>query len=101
MTSLLGKSAADLRMLMSGWGEPAFRGDQLYSAIYRERLTDLAAIPTLPHPLRKQLAESYSAGHPEVAARFESTDGTVRYLLRLEDGRTVECVLMPEDGTET
>ena len=40
-------------------------------------------------------------GLPEIAHRYESADGTRRYLLRLEDGRTVETVLMPEDGRDT
>ena len=32
---------------------------------------------------------------------YESADGTRRYLLRLEDGRTVETVLMPEGERDT
>jgi len=101
MTSLLGKTSEELRNLMTGWGEPAFRGEQLYSALYRRRTRDLLTVPNLPQALREQLASTYSVGRPEVGARFEAADGTVRYLLRLEDGRTVECVLMPEDGTAT
>ena len=40
-------------------------------------------------------------GLPEIAQRYQSVDGTRRYLLRLEDGRTVETVLMPEDERDT
>jgi 23S rRNA (adenine2503-C2)-methyltransferase len=36
-----------------------------------------------------------------VERRFDSRDGTRRYLLRLEDNRTVEAVLMPEEGRDT
>ena len=36
-----------------------------------------------------------------MAAQYISTDGTRRYLLKLEDGRTVETVLMPEPGRDT
>ena len=32
---------------------------------------------------------------------YQSTDGTRRYLLGLEDGKTVETVLMPEEGRDT
>ena len=42
-----------------------------------------------------------SIGLPALSQRFESTDGTVRYLLRLQDNRTIETVLMPEDGRDT
>jgi 23S rRNA (adenine2503-C2)-methyltransferase len=98
MVSLLGKSAADLRGLLASWGEPAWRGDQLYTAIYRTRARDLTSLPTLPRPVRERLAAEFSAARPEVASKFRAADGTIRYLLRLEDAKTVECVLMPEDG---
>jgi 23S rRNA (adenine2503-C2)-methyltransferase len=38
---------------------------------------------------------------PEAEQRFDSSDGTRRYLLRLEDNRTVETVLMPEERRDT
>jgi 23S rRNA (adenine2503-C2)-methyltransferase len=47
------------------------------------------------------LASRQTVGLPEVARVFESADGTRRYLLRLEDGRTVETVLMPEGERDT
>jgi 23S rRNA (adenine2503-C2)-methyltransferase len=40
-------------------------------------------------------------GLPTLSAEFSSTDGTKRYLLKLEDERTVETVLMPEEGRDT
>ena len=40
-------------------------------------------------------------GLPEPAAEYHSTDETRRYLLKLDDGRTVETVLMPEEGRDT
>ncbi len=40
-------------------------------------------------------------GLPQLDRRFESTDGTRRYLLRLADGRTIEAVLMPEEARDT
>src|SRR5258708_4998119 len=97
MISLVGKNAADRRALMPGWGDPAYRGDQLYKAIYRQRTSELGTVPNLPIASRERLSGEYSASRPQIASRYQSTDGTVRYLLRLEDGKTVECVLMPED----
>ena len=40
-------------------------------------------------------------GLPEIAQLYESADGTRRYLLRLDDGRTVETVCMPEGERDT
>jgi len=97
---LLGMDLADLREAL-GSNQPAFRAKQLYEALYRTQASDLAEVSTLPAALRASLAERHSVGLPEVARCYDSADGTRRYLLRLADGRTVETVLMPEDGRDT
>jgi 23S rRNA (adenine2503-C2)-methyltransferase len=94
--------------LVAGLDEPAYRAQQLLDAIYRKRLESIDRISTLPQALRSKLAgEGYSIGMPIVENRFVSKDGTVRYLIALTDGQTVETVWMPEgdggeagDGTE-
>jgi 23S rRNA (adenine2503-C2)-methyltransferase len=91
---------AELREVL-GPGQPAFRAKQLYEALYGGGAPDLAGIFTLPAVLRAWLAERYTVGVPEVARCYRSSDGTRRYLLRLDDGRTVETVLMPEDERDT
>lgn len=80
--------------------QPAFRARQLYDAVYRQKATDLAGISTLPRDLKAQLAETLCMGLPEQAQRYDSVDGTRRYLLRLQDDRTVETVLMPENDPD-
>lgn len=98
--SLLGKDVAALREVL-GKDQPAFRARQVYQALYQQRVDDLVQISTLPRALRDQLRQHAQVGLPEAARRFDSADGTRRYLLRLEDGRTVETVLMPEEGRDT
>ena len=51
--------------------------------------------------MRRELAASHTVGLPKLARRYESSDGTKRYLLELEDRRTIEAVLMPEQGRDT
>ena len=60
-------------------------------------------VSTLPADFRTRLEEQgWSVGWPTIARKFVSSDGTVRYLLRLADGETVETVWMPEgDGGES
>jgi 23S rRNA (adenine2503-C2)-methyltransferase len=79
-----------------GTDQPAFRARQVYDAVYRQRIADLAGISNLPKPVRARLAEEFPLGLPEIEQRYDSTDGTARYLLRLADGKTVETVWMPE-----
>ena len=96
---VLGMDLADLGALLPG--QPAYRAKQLYQAIYREGAADLDQITTLPAALRRELAATHAVGLPAVEQRFESCDGTRRYLLGLMDGRTVETVLMPEGDRDT
>ena len=49
---LLGRSREDLRALMEEIGEPAYRGSQLYHALYAERRLDFAVMSNLPAALR-------------------------------------------------
>jgi 23S rRNA (adenine2503-C2)-methyltransferase len=84
-----------------GPGEPAFRARQVYRALYRERIREVSAATNLPAALRGRLAAECPLGAPDVVNRFDSLDGTKRYLLALADGKTVETVLMPETGRDT
>jgi 23S rRNA (adenine2503-C2)-methyltransferase len=81
--------------------EPAYRAAQVYRAIYNQKVSELVQISTLPARIRTELAANAELGLPTLESRYQSTDGTRRYLLRLSDGRTVETVLMPEEDRDT
>ena len=66
-----------------GPGQPTYRARQLYDALYRQQVANLSEISTLPQALRNQLLTRISVGLPAVERRFDSLDGTRRYLLRL------------------
>lgn len=97
---LVGMELTELREAL-GPDQPGYRASQLYEALYRKQASDLVQVSTLPARTRQQLAERHSLGMPEVARRYDSADGTRRYLLRLSDGRSVETVLMPEGERDT
>jgi 23S rRNA (adenine2503-C2)-methyltransferase len=91
---------SELRQVLPA-SEPGYRAAQIYRAIYREKVGDLIQISTLPAQVRSELAEHAELGLPQLDGRYDSVDGTLRYLLRLHDGRTVETVLMPEGDRDT
>lgn len=64
-------------------------------------MANLSEISNLPQVLRNQLVAKSSLGLPALERRFDSSDGTRRYLLTLEDNRTIEAVLMPEEDRNT
>lgn len=100
--SLLGLNLPELTNLAVGAGQPAYRGQQLFDAVYRQKIDGLDQVSTLPLEYRSHLAvEGWRVGLPAIARKFVSSDGTVRYLIELSDGETVETVWMPEgDGGE-
>ncbi|MGA9641259.1 MAG: 23S rRNA (adenine(2503)-C(2))-methyltransferase RlmN [Terriglobales bacterium] len=101
--SLLGLTLEELTGLVLESGQPAYRGQQLFDAVYRQKMEGIEDISTLPGGYRAQLIEEgWGIGLPAIERKFDSSDGTVRYLLRLADGETVETVWMPEgDGGES
>jgi 23S rRNA (adenine2503-C2)-methyltransferase len=80
---------------------PAYRAAQIYHAIYHRKVENLTQISTLPSSMRTELAAHAALGLPELERLYQSVDSTRRYLLRLDDGRTVETVLMPEGDRDT
>ena len=100
-----GLETAALSEQMVRAGEPAWRGHQVAEAIYRQHVTDLDGITTLPKPLRQRLTnEGWQVGRPRISQVFTSVDGTERYLVQGQgiDALTVETVWMPEgdDGEQ-
>lgn len=106
---LLGKSKEELRDFCLALGEPAFRGAQIYHALYAERKFDVAQITNLPAALRERLSKEARVTLPELKQRFASADGSVRYLYSLPTGEgketsrpaSVEAVFMPSEGRRT
>ena len=99
---LFGQPLDTLTHLMADFGQRTYRANQLIEAVYRQRVTTLDEITTLPASLRESLAtEGYTIGLPEIVQTARSIDGTERYLIRMADGETVETVWMPDgDGGE-
>jgi 23S rRNA (adenine2503-C2)-methyltransferase len=111
--NLLGQSTEELRVFMQSLGEPAYRGAQIYRALYAERRFDFAKMSNLPVALRERLAREASIPLPQIVRRYRSGDGTVRYVLALRaatgaggevraaQSATIEAVFMPEENRQT
>jgi 23S rRNA (adenine2503-C2)-methyltransferase len=97
---LLGKSREELRALCVAMGEPAYRGDQLYRALYAERIFDLSRVTNLPAGFREKLAAETTVTLPIVRQRFASTDGSVRYLLGLGEEKRINTEFTEDGSTE-
>ncbi len=106
--NVLGKSVEELREFLQALGEPAYRGAQIYHALYAERRFDFGAMTNLPAALRERLSREAAIALPQVARRYASSDGTVRYVLAIGSGDSgstkpanIETVFMPEENRQT
>ena len=91
---LLGRSVEELTAWVQEQGQPAYRGKQLHNWLYQHGARSLAEITVFPQQWRHTMAD-FPVGRSEIAYRSEARDGTVKYLLRLADGMTVETVGIP------
>lgn len=94
---LLGRSLAELTAWVQEQGQPAYRGKQLYQWIYQQGGRSLADISVFPKQWRTELAD-VSVGRSTLHYRAQATDGTIKYLLRLNDGQIIETVGIPAFG---
>ncbi len=95
MIDLLNLTKSELHDLLKAWQQPTYRAAQIERWIYRELVPDFEAMTNLPHDLRARLASETKIGVPRVIAQNDSADGLTRkVLLQLDDGQTIETVLM-------
>ncbi|HEY7817202.1 MAG TPA: 23S rRNA (adenine(2503)-C(2))-methyltransferase RlmN, partial [Vicinamibacteria bacterium] len=99
--NLFGLERSEIERAMLDRGLPAFRGRQIYRALYARGADSFESMTELPKALRADLARDFEIRRPRPASKHVSRDGTVKHLVELEDGRRVECVDIPEPGRRT
>jgi len=87
-------STEELAAQLTDAGYPAFRAKQIRQWL-DQGVTDFEQMTNLPKDLRSMLSQQYSVPGVTILRKLVSSiDGTVKYLFRLDDGETVESVLM-------
>jgi 23S rRNA (adenine2503-C2)-methyltransferase len=82
-------------------GLPAFRGRQVFQWIHQRDVTSFADMTDLPAALRQTLSDTAVVREPQLELRQTSSDGTTKFLLRLNDGRHIEAVFIPDTPNQT
>ena len=81
--------------------DPPFRATQIYKAVYQRSFDDFALMTDLPKASRASFSGEWNIKLPSVHRRFDSIDGTRRYLVRLQDDELAETVYIPEESRDT
>jgi 23S rRNA (adenine2503-C2)-methyltransferase len=77
------------------------RVGQIWGWIYQKGVSDFAHMTNLAKDYRAMLAEHFTVSRPEIVTKQISTDGTRKYLLRINGGHEVETVYIPETDRGT
>lgn len=96
-----GLTRAELESELDARGLPPYRGRQIYRWMYARGVTDFAEMSDLSKELRAELGASAAVRPARVASRSESGDGTIKFLVELDDGRHVETVYIPDGERHT
>lgn len=85
--------------VLEAWGEPRYRGLQVFRWLHQRGVLDPAQMTDLPKSLRRKLEEESLALPLDITHVHESEDGTRKLLVGFPDARTVETVLIPMKST--
>jgi 23S rRNA (adenine2503-C2)-methyltransferase len=80
---------------------PSYRATQIFKSVYQRWVTTFDEMTDLPKAERTRLAGAWKLEPPPIHRRFDSSDGTRRYLISLDDGELAETVFIPEAHRNT
>ncbi|MEE8243727.1 MAG: 23S rRNA (adenine(2503)-C(2))-methyltransferase RlmN [Pseudomonadales bacterium] len=101
MTNLFDYDRQGLEAYFVDAGYKPFRARQIMKWTFHQKQLDFEAMTDLSRDLRAWLGAEASLELPEVVERYDSTDGTIKWLVRVGNGNCVETVLIPERGRNT
>ncbi|MEW6067436.1 MAG: 23S rRNA (adenine(2503)-C(2))-methyltransferase RlmN [Nitrospirota bacterium] len=94
-TNLKSLSKKEIFQFIENIGLPPYRANQLIYWIYNKYATEINEITEFSKDLRKLLNEIAFISNLAPLKRLKSSDGTEKFLFSLEDGDTIESVLIP------
>ena len=103
--NLVGMTRDQMRAALVAVGtaekQAKMRVGQIWQWIYHWGVRDFEAMTNLAKEYRATLADNFVLAIPEVVTKQVSTDGTRKYLVRIEGGHEVEVVYIPETDRGT
>lgn len=99
--NLLGMPKAKLEAFFATLGEKSFRATQILQWIHQRGVDDFDQMTNVSRVLREKLKEVAEIRGPEVILDELSKDGTRKWVMRMENGNSVETVLIPDGARGT
>jgi 23S rRNA (adenine2503-C2)-methyltransferase len=89
-------SEKELLEFIEKFGQKPYRARQISHWLYRKYATSFDEMTDLPKSLRETLKKSAYISNLVVLKKITSKDNTQKFLFKLEDGETIESVLIPD-----
>jgi len=99
--NLLGLSLRQMEQFFLDIGEKKFRAQQVLKWIHHAGVTDIGEMSNLGRVLREKLLAIAEVRPPEIVSQHDSSDGTRKWIIRVDGGGLIETVLIPEAGRAT
>ncbi len=99
--NLLQFDAQGMERFFAGLGEKSFRARQVLGWIHRRGADDFAAMTDVAKDLRAKLAARAVVEAPRVVGDSTASDGTRKWLLKVDGANAVDAVFIPEPGRGT
>ncbi|TFH49141.1 MAG: 23S rRNA (adenine(2503)-C(2))-methyltransferase RlmN [Lysobacterales bacterium] len=99
--NLLGLTRAGLEAYFHEMGERPFRAVQLLKWIHQQRVTEFSAMTNISKELRVRLEREAAVQLPEIVTNQKSTDGTIKWLIRMASDNCIEMVFIPDEPRGT
>ncbi|MBT2641219.1 23S rRNA (adenine(2503)-C(2))-methyltransferase RlmN [Bacillus sp. ISL-41] len=84
----------ELKDWLKDQGEKPFRAEQIYDWLYKKRAASFEEMSNLSKPLRDKLEEHFVLTNLSTIIQQTSSDGTIKFLFEMQDGVSIETVLM-------
>ena len=89
-------SLDELKAYFTEIGEKSFRAEEIFRAIYKNKIFNFKSITTLPKTLRDFLDRQFFITSSEVISRQKSSDSSIKFLIKFPGSSLVETVLIRE-----
>ncbi len=97
MNSIYNYTEDMLKEYFTSIGEKPFRSSQMIEWLYRHKIKSFNEITNMKKSIIERLNNDFTFGQLECVTNQISSDGTQKFLFKLEDGNLIETVLMNHD----
>ncbi|MBI1860956.1 MAG: 23S rRNA (adenine(2503)-C(2))-methyltransferase RlmN [Deltaproteobacteria bacterium] len=100
-TIIKGMPIPELEGVIQGLGHSGYRAKQLFRWVHQKKINNFQDMSDLSKAFRTECDTRFELPQLAVHEQHESSDGTIKYVIRLSDDKKVEAVYIPAEDRQT